>query len=213
MRCEKPFLFCCWGGCSHVKSHRLMSLGFSSYGTQCPSLWITPKTFKRWERACWVTPNVFASSCCVVQGSPFSKANFFTGLGHFPQMTLVCLEFRHFRTRIKQNTYKQDYVELLTDASAFYGLFWWNFFYRFAMRAPRRLSICTPIHHGHFLTFETLSRISLSIQPDDVLRQVTSLFNFGGEYFKSFLRFLIHFFSAESTCLTDQCVFTTCDKP
>ena len=41
---------------------RSTSLGFNSYGTQFPCFWIIPMALRRFEMACWVTPNDRANS-------------------------------------------------------------------------------------------------------------------------------------------------------
>ena len=60
-----PFLFCRWSSSSHVTKRRLTSLGFNSYGNQCPCFWIIPNTFKRFETVDSSTCNVFPCSANV----------------------------------------------------------------------------------------------------------------------------------------------------
>ena len=56
------FIFCRWRSCSHVTRSCSTSLGFSSYGTQCPGFWIIPKAFKLFETVVCSTLNDAVSS-------------------------------------------------------------------------------------------------------------------------------------------------------
>ena len=57
MRCRNPFRLCLSSSCSQANKRRSTSLGFNSYGTQFLCFWIIPMALRRFEMACWVTPN------------------------------------------------------------------------------------------------------------------------------------------------------------
>ena len=64
-----------WSSCSQTKKRRSTSLGFNSYGTQFPCMWIIPMALRRFEMAYWVTPNDSANSSYVWHKSSTSNAS------------------------------------------------------------------------------------------------------------------------------------------
>ena len=82
---KKPFRFCLWSSCSHVKKRRSTSLGLSSCGTQYTCFCTIPIALRRFQIAGWVTPKVSASSFWVWHESwsnnaSNSASSHFTGL-------------------------------------------------------------------------------------------------------------------------------------
>ena len=65
-------------------------LNFNSYGSQLLCFWIIPMDFNRTETACWVTPNVLASSSFVWVGSLSSNTSnsLFSNFFGYPQRSL-----------------------------------------------------------------------------------------------------------------------------
>ena len=75
MRFKNPFRFCLWSICSQAKKRRSRSLRFNWYGTQFSCFWIIPMALRRFEMACWVTPNDSDNYSCVWNKSAASNAS------------------------------------------------------------------------------------------------------------------------------------------
>ena len=75
--CHIPskYRLCLWSSCSQAKKRRSTSLDSNSYETQFPCFWIIPMALRRFEMACWVTPNDSTNSSCVLHESSASNAS------------------------------------------------------------------------------------------------------------------------------------------
>ena len=83
IRCENPFFFGRWSSFSLVTRYRSMTLGFNTYGTQCPCFWIIPNAFKRFKMVVLSTLNDSISSACIWQESSRRTASNSSSLNFF----------------------------------------------------------------------------------------------------------------------------------